>query len=469
MADPKPLTRSRARRRTRWEALLLRLYRPFHARPAGRFLSDTFFAARAVVRSYRGERLDVRAAALTSVTLFSLVPLVSVALGLLHALAPEELEQRLRGLISSLLAPGVRAEGAVLLDGFLRTAGSSAVGSLGFALLVLSSASLLRQLDAALNELWHVRRPRPLPVRLALYALILVLGPLLAALSLLTTGVLRDVLLMAPPLAPVVQLPGSVGRAFLAVLALTGLYKLAPNASVRWSSALTGAVFAGLAWELVRHGYNHFATRIFQVDPIYGSLGALPLFLAWVYVSWLAVLSGARLAYAVEVASLRALGVSVHLLHHPRARALVAARVAQVTTLAFLSGAPPPRPRELALRFRVTEGLLEESVSRMEEAGLVTLTWRNGVQPARDPSALTLEDVARAVGVRGLERTPGPLEEPLDEEFSRMERYFLQADAASAEHLARLTWTDLAGLLDPAFPTTVRAPTLPARREGRNP
>jgi membrane protein len=344
------------------------------------------------------------------------------------------------------------------------------VGTAGFLLLLVSSASLLRHLDASLNELWHVRRHRPLWVSAGLYALILLLGPVLAALSLLTSGLLHDGLLgAAAALAPLAHLLLSLGQALVPVGALSLLYKLAPNVPVRWGSALGGGLFAGLAWWLVRGVYAEFAERIFRYDPVYGSLGALPLFLAWLYVSWLALLSGARLAYALEVASQRALGHSVHLHHHPRARALVAAREAQAATQAFLTGTPPPRLRELALRLRVTEALLAEAVERMEEAGLVTLAWRRGVQPARAPSELTLDDIAHAVGTRSLERPAGSLEEPLDEEFARLESFFQQADHASAEHLARLSWVDLAGLADPALTTTVRAPALPAAGVERNP
>jgi membrane protein len=457
-----------ARLRERLEARLLRWHRPHRDTALGRLMAGAFFVVRAVVRGFRGERIGLRAAALTYVTLFSLVPLMSVALGLLHALDPELLERRLREFIFSALAPGLREEGTALLEGFLRTAGSSTVGTLGFALLLLSSSSLLRQLDGSLNELWHVRRPRPLWVSAGLYALILLLGPVLAALSLLTTGALRDLLLGAStPLAPMGHLLIGAGRALLPLLALTALYKCAPNVTVRWGSALAGGALAAALWEALRRGYDHFAAGIFQYDPVYGALGALPLFLAWLYVSWLSLLSGARLAYAVEVASLRALGISEHLLHHPRARALVGTRVAQEATAAFLTGRAPPQPRELALRFQVTETLLGEALERMVDAGLVTLAWRSGVQPAQDPSTLTVEDVARATGVRSLERPTGLLEEPLEGEFAHLERFFLQADAASAEHLARLSWVDLAGLLEADLPSTTQAPTLGEPPMGR--
>lgn len=445
---------------TAWEALLLRAWRPLEHTRTGGVLASSFFTGRAVLRGFRGERIALRAGALTYVTLFSLVPLTSVVLGLLHALDSTRLEEEVRGFVFALLAPGVREEGAALLFRFLKTAGSSTIGTVGFALLLLSSASLLRQVDASLNELWNVPHHRPWYVSGLVYLLVLLLGPVFAAISVVTTGALRALLLeSAVVLGPLAMILLSLGRVSLPVVALTLLYKLAPNAPVRWRSAVAGGVFAGLSWELARRGYDAFALRIIRYDPIYGVLGAAPLFLFWLWLSWLAVLTGARLSYAVEVASQRALGISVELMHHPRARALVAARIAQAATTAFLAGEAPPRPVELARRYRVPTPLVLEAIGRMERAGLVTLAWRGGVQLARAPSELTLEDVLAAMGAFGLEPSASSLEEPLDAEFARLEAHLVQADAASAEHLRRLSWLDLAGLANPLLQTARNLPT----------
>lgn len=442
-----------------WETFLLKAWSPFGDTRAGAMAASAFFSLRAVLRGFRGERISLRAGALVYLTLFSLVPLTSLAFGLLHQLDGGRMEAEVRQLVFSLLAPGVREEGAAFLFRFLETAGNRTVGLVGFVLLLVSSASLLRQVDASLNELWNVPSGRPLWISAAVYLLVLLVGPVLAALSIASTGVVRGFILeLSDVLGPTTRLLISLGRLGIPIALLSLLYKLAPNAPVRWRSALVGGGMAGLAWEAARLGYDAFALRIIRYDPVYGMLGAAPLFLAWLWLSWFAVLAGARLAYAVELSSQRALGVSLHLQHHPRARALVAARIAQVATAAYLSGDTPPRPEELAHGLRVPIRLVLEVVRRLERAGLVTLGWRGCVQPAKAPGELTLEDVLVAIGAFGLERAEAGIEEPLDPLFARLEAHFQRADEASAEHLRRLSWLDLAGLGDPLLETSSATP-----------
>jgi membrane protein len=84
--------------------------------------------------------------------------------------------------------------------------------------------------------------------------------------------------------------------------ALFFLYFAVPNAKVRLRAALAGALVAATAWEIAKRLYTFGATHSFRYDAIYGSLGAIPLFLLWLYVSWIVVLFGARLAYALQYA-----------------------------------------------------------------------------------------------------------------------------------------------------------------------
>lgn len=439
----------------RWETLLLTFWRPLEHTRLGSFAATGYLELRAVARGYRGERIALRAGSLTYITLFSLIPITSLALGILHRLGDGRMEAAFRHVIFSLLAPGVRDEGAAFLSRFLEAVGSRAVGSVGLLLLLVSSGSLLRQLDASLNELWNVQRRRSILVTGVVYLLVLLVGPIFAAISIATTGVVRAFILeLSGYLGTTVHLILGLGQLALPILVLTLLYKLAPNAPVRWRSALIGGAFAGLFWQVGRIGYDAFALRIIRYDPIYGMLGAAPLFLAWLWLSWLAVLSGARLSYAVELSRQRALGLSHTLRHHPRARALVAARIAQVATAAFLQGETPPRPTGLARALQVPTSLVMEVVRRLERAGLVVSGWRGTIQLARPPSALTLEDTMRAIGAFSLDRPDGAFEEPLPPDFARLERHFERADEASAAHLRLLTWLDLAGLGDPLLETS---------------
>ena len=96
-----------------------------------------------------GENIRLRAAALTYISVFSLVPLLTVVLGLLGAYHQQAFQHRLRVLISAVLAPGIREESAAFLERFLAPGHTTAIGSVGFLGLLFSAGSLLHNIDAS--------------------------------------------------------------------------------------------------------------------------------------------------------------------------------------------------------------------------------------------------------------------------------------------------------------------------------
>jgi membrane protein len=440
-------------------------WEPFAGTSVGRFASDTYLAARALVRDFQGENISLRAAALTYISVFSLIPLLTVVLALLRSLHYEEFQRRMRTAIYVALAPGFREESSEFLERFLTPANSIAIGSVGFVALLFSAASLLRNIDGAVNEVWGIRRQRPIVIRALIYLGLLVLGPVFLAASFAGTGAVRALVVNAGySIAPQIVL---LTTASLAVTSMTLLYYWTPYAKVQVRSALAGGIVAGLGWVITKELYQQFAEQIFRYDKLWGSLSVVPLFLAWIHVSWLWVLSGARLSYAVEHASFRdslwAFG------NHPRALELVATRVAMEATLAWVDGQPPPLAREMAQRLRVPESFVHDCIERMVNANLLIRGRKGGVQPARDPSDISLAEISSSIhGVTilgGPETWTGPRGAP---GFEQVEVLFHKADCATADVLRLTKWTDLIAHLRPglAAGTTPAAPAPPAAAAG---
>jgi membrane protein len=269
----------------------------------------------------------------------------------------------------------------------------------------------------------------------------LLFGPTILGLTLATTAGVRKMLLgSGVPFAP--ELIG-LGGVIAAVAVLAVLYKLAPHAPVRFRSALSGGLVAGIGWEVARNLYGTTARMFFMANPIYGSLGIAPLFLMWLYICWMLVLFGARLAYAVEHASFR--GVFHDLLTNPRSKELIAARLAQLTASAFMKGSWAPTAREIGERFNVPAQLVEEIIRELETAGLIVVSRKGELRPAKDPHLLTLADVSAAVGGVGMlvKREPKP---PRDVQFQEFEKLFAEGDDASVEKLNQISWASLVEL-----------------------
>jgi membrane protein len=73
------------------------------------------------------------------------------------------------------------------------------------------------------------------------------------------------------------------------------LYTVVPNCPVRLRHAVIGAVVATLLFEISKRTFGAFVVSVPTYRVIYGAVAALPVFLIWIYVSWLVTLLGAQI------------------------------------------------------------------------------------------------------------------------------------------------------------------------------
>ncbi|MDQ7012424.1 MAG: YhjD/YihY/BrkB family envelope integrity protein [Planctomycetota bacterium] len=77
------------------------------------------------------------------------------------------------------------------------------------------------------------------------------------------------------------------------------VYMTVPNARVAFKSAAGGAILAATVWELGKWGFQ-FVVMNSSAQTLYGALALVPLFLLWVYITWIIVLSGLQLSYMFQ-------------------------------------------------------------------------------------------------------------------------------------------------------------------------
>lgn len=387
-------------------------------------------AALAVLRSFRGEQLGLRAGNLSFITLTALVPLAAVILSLVHVFQEKRIDGLVMHFFEEVLSPGGRQQTEAVLKRFLEAARSRTASGVSFSVLLVSSGVLLRHLDASLNEIWVVPRRRSWAVSILLYAGVLVAGPFLMVVGLLgSDGARRALTWLGWPLVPQSLLLGALASA---TGAFALLYKLAPTVPVRWSSALRGGLAAGIAWELARRLYGSIASLFLSANPLYGSLGVAPLFLMWIYVGWYIVLAGARLAYAFDVAEPR------HAVDPVRVRELLCARVAGVIARAYLDRAPAPTTDAIAATLAVPPRRVADALFPLESNGLV-LSKNGRWHPSQEPAQLTLADVIQAVS--------GRRPQSLDDDA--VAQLLADVDATTIEKLKGMSWSALAEPLAP--------------------
>ena len=251
-------------------------------------------------------RLTRVASSLTFTTVLSIVPLLAVVLALFTAFPLfAELHRALEDFLAeSLLPPSVSDTIMRYLNQF--AAQASGLTAVGGAFLVVTSVLLIMTIDEVFNEIWSVTRQRPLRQRLLVYWAIISLGPILTGASLWASSVLARESLGYIAILPAGQsLLLALVPLALSVLGFTALFVVVPNCKVLWRDAWLGGLGTALVLTLMKGAFTWYLTRFPSYTVIYGAFAILPIFLLWIYLSWLVVLLGATVASLLPALRLR--------------------------------------------------------------------------------------------------------------------------------------------------------------------
>ncbi len=256
-----------------------------------------FDTLRTLRQRFREDRLGLTAGSLTFTTLIGLVPLVTVMLAVFSAFPifanfQSALE---RYFLQSLIPDAIAKPVLKSLTQF--AAQASRLGSVGLLVLAATALSMMLTIDRTLNELWRVRKPRPIAQRVLIYWAALTLGPLLLGVSLSATSYA-----LSASRGLVGALPGGVAfllDAFefaLLVVGMAGLYRQVPNTVVRWRHALAGGLFVAIAFDLAKRGLAWYVVTVPTYSTMYGAFATVPILLLWIYLGWVIVLLGGVIA-----------------------------------------------------------------------------------------------------------------------------------------------------------------------------
>lgn len=366
---------------------------------AQRYLRFAVDLARHSSRELGQDQAGQMAAALTYRTIFSLVPLLMISMLAFRMFGDMDaaflkLQQAVYSLFdyqvtaASPEAMTFKAELDRQIMEIVRSVSNlsfEAIGVVGLLLLIWAALGLLISFEHCANRIYRAPQGRSTLLRVVTYWALVTLGPLvlLAVLYLgeLAFDVAQGVPILVPLLGGFARFHSAVPGFFLLLLA----YKLMPNTHVRWRPAIWGAAVAATLWALSRWGFGLYVGKALPYMKLYGALGLIPLFLFWLYLTWLIVLFGMELAYTLQAMK----GRDFDRLEK-RADVSVANPqwlVPMMTAIArgFARGQPLSR-QDLAEELQVPLQYVAELADRLQKEGLV-----HQVQPrgSRD-MALTL-------------------------------------------------------------------------------
>jgi len=253
-----------------------------------------------VVQRFIEDRCIRVASSLSFTTLLALVPLTAVTIAVL-SLFP--VFSTWMGVIQNFIYSNfVPAAGEMVQSHLTQFAEKTGrLTAVGLVFLVITAIMLMATIEQAFNDIWRVTNTRKLVHRFLAYWALLTLGPLLIAASLTITTEL-----IALPVFDhtVTGIFGQVADWTLPLVLETGaamlLYTVVPNTQVRWRHALAGAAFAVVLLEIAKLLFAASMKHLFaSYKIVYGAIAVLPVFLIWIYISWLIVLLGAVVTAAL--------------------------------------------------------------------------------------------------------------------------------------------------------------------------
>lgn len=78
------------------------------------------------------------------------------------------------------------------------------------------------------------------------------------------------------------------------------LYIFFPSVRIKNRSIITGALWTTVIWVLLKGVFDQYIYNLTSYQAVYGVLAALPIFLFWIYVNWIIILSGVVLVSILD-------------------------------------------------------------------------------------------------------------------------------------------------------------------------
>jgi len=361
---------------------------------------DVFGFLRFVLRRWTEDRCPQIAASLTYTTLLALVPVLAIVVAMLSSMPFfEQVMVRLKIFLLLNLVPELAGKIIIeYMEPFARNA--ARVTGISFIALFVVGIGMMWTVDRSLNTIWRVRRNRPWPVSLLAYMALLAIGPFLVGISVTVTTYLLTLS------AGVTDVPKDF-RPYLLKLAPVAVstfafflaYQVVPHRRVPWPHALAGGFVAALFFEAMKDVFAHYVVNAPAYSAVYGTFATIPLFLVFVYLSWLVILFGAEVTVSI--------GYWRDQLW--KRVATPGARFRDVVELGRLlveAGGRCAEFQDLQKKAAIPSDQLEDALHHLMDAGVVRQEGRHGFMLARKPEEITLGDLYRAAVAPGARLEP---------------------------------------------------------------
>ena len=419
-----------------WEVELTTLPQP------RRFFVRFLRTAHLVIRGIKHDNIPLHASALTLGTLVSIVPVIAVAFSVIRGLGWGE--EDVEGMVVEWMEdmPLEFQEFVMQMLEQYAQVNVAALGGVFLVIVLIIVIKMLGGIEEAFNRVWYISDSRNILRKISNYISVLVIVPVLvvaaSAGSAVVDAFLREQL---ETVAWVWRSLLRVGPLFAVWLAFTFLYMFVPNTQVKLGPGLISGFVGALMWLGWQSFYIEFQVGVSKYNAIYGTFASVPIFLGWLYVSWIIVLLGAEVAFSMQNSETykmerSALNASI------QSKIMVAIGIMQQAARALSGTGHVFMASDFARERRVSIRLVSEVVRLFERAGLMAaLAERPGCYTLlKSPELLKVTDVVDVI----LRDGSDPEEMGLDHLDESVRKVLANINAGLEHGMERMTVKELA-------------------------
>lgn len=348
------------------------------------------------VRGFSEDRLMVKASALTYYTLFAIVPIIALVMAIARGFGMQDMIVRsLSDQVSE--HAGVMMNVLEFVNRYLEHAKGGVFVGIGVVMLVWSVMSGFRHVETIFNDIWNVKKNRSISSQLSTYLSLMFVLPILvvasSGLSMFLVSTFSDEYMFgafSPFLVRVIKtLPY-----FINILIFTALFLIVPNTRVKFLSALTAGTFTGVVFQLFQYFYIKGQVFLTSYNAVYGGFAMVPLLLLWLQISWLIILLGAELSFAVQNYANYEYAEDIKKMSRRYSNFLLLA-IMTLIVKRFVSEENPYTSEDLSKETKIPIKIVRNSVNTLVDVGLIVGVHNEDTRqkfyyPAVDVNSITI-------------------------------------------------------------------------------
>ncbi len=376
-----------------------------------------------IIRGFLDNQCMLRASALTYVTVLSIVPFLAVAFSIMKGFGFQK-----TNFIRDML---MKATGNVTMtDHIVNSIGNAdvgALGAIGIGALLFTVISLLGNIEKSFNVIWGIKKGRTMGRKFTDYISVTLVAPIFMVVAMSTTAGLASQafiqkLMSISVFAYVYLTVLKILPYFMVGLLFTFLYYFLPNATIKFKSAFWGGIIAGIMWQIAQWGFLRFGVAVARSTALYRNFAPLFIFFLWVYISWVIVLLGAEMSFAIQNVKTFQKEAGASKISNDEKQKL-GVKMLILMTKNFESDSEPMTNEEISAKVNIPVRVVNEILFILEKYRIVIQMEKEGGQYftlIKPPASIYVTDIVKYLNQYKVES----IRMPADKEFKYIEELF---------------------------------------------